>query len=123
MGSLRADKGSPRDPTLLTDGCTHRRTDRQRGVSQAPAPSWDPSGPAYLHHPPVHSFKPSSHTTPRSGKTKGVSRLRSPTVHSEEQEYWSLCSLPHTCMALNQCSLAFIYTDLQDGGSHAASLC
>lgn len=46
MGSLRADKGSPRDPTLLTDGCTHRRTDRQRGVSQAPAPSWDPSGPA-----------------------------------------------------------------------------
>lgn len=37
MGSLRADKGSLRDSTLLTDGWTHRQTDSQRGSSQAPA--------------------------------------------------------------------------------------
>lgn len=42
MGSLRADKGSPGDPTLLTDGWTHRRTYRQSGSSRLLPPAVAP---------------------------------------------------------------------------------
>lgn len=120
MGSLRADKGSPRDPTLLTDGWTHRRTDRQKGSQPGSCPQLGPLRTWLAPSFPCLFLKPSSHPTPRSGKTKGVSRLRSPTIHSEEQEYWSLGPLLHTCMALNVCSSASVYTDLQVRGSHAA---
>lgn len=57
MGSPRADKGSLRDPTLLTDGWTHRQTDSQRGSSQAPAPQPWPLRTCLL-------LKRSSHPTP-----------------------------------------------------------